>query len=261
MCAISQTILESHHERWLDRKHRDKISIAARVFSMTEAPLWADLSVFGFGLSLSPLHIAVLLLLLLGPSPLKRGTAFVAGWIITTLVVILALLTIGHGLVLDMTHGSHHRTGLDLIGGGALLTLGIREIINAFIGSAEPPGWTKSVDRFVAMPMPLLLLISAMTEVISPDDLLLFAKSASMLLVADLPLKREVICTVAFTIGASLLLISPLIAVSMGRNSVIPLLQRCKTLLYQRGELVVATVSLGLGGYLGWQGILGIAVM
>ena len=46
-----------------------------------------------------------------------------------------------------------HRTGLDLIAGGAL----------------------------VALPLPLLLLISSATEIISPDDLLIFAKTAGVI--------------------------------------------------------------------------------
>ena len=46
----------------------------------------------------------------------NRSTAFVAG-VLTTLVAATLLVTVGHALVLDMSHGSHHRTGLDLPGG------------------------------------------------------------------------------------------------------------------------------------------------
>ena len=49
----------------------------------------------------------LLLLLLLGDAPKRRG----------------GLLTLSHGLLLDMSHGSKHRTGLDLIAGGALVAL------------------------------------------------------------------------------------------------------------------------------------------
>ena len=37
-----------------------------------------------------------------------------------------------------------------------------------------------------------------------------------------------------------------------------PLLQRGKTALLRRGELVVGSLSFGLGSYLGWQGISGL---
>ena len=225
---------------------------------MTGVSLWSDLTAFGIGLAISPLHIAVLLLLLLGPSPLRRGGLFLAAWVVTSLLTLVALLTLGHGLVLDMTHGSHPRTGLDLIGGGALLTLGGRECLNAITNSDGPPGWTRTVDRLTAMPMPLLIALSSLVQVITPDDLLLFAKSASVILAAGLPLEKELVGGGLFTLAASILMLLPFAAVLIRRERVLPVLQHCKQLLFAHGELVVAGVSLVLGGYLGWQGLSGL---
>lgn len=225
---------------------------------MTEASLWSDLTAFGIGMAISPLHIAVLLLLLLGPSPLRRGGLFLGAWILTTLLTLVALLTLGHGLVLNMTHGSHPRTGLDLIGGGALLTLGGRECLNAITKSDDPPGWTRTVDRLTAMPMPLLIALSALVQVVTPDDLLLFAKAASVILAAGMPIGQEMAGSALFTLTASVLMLLPCLAVLIGRGRVLPVLERCKQLLFARGELVVAGVSLVLGGYLGWQGLTGL---
>lgn len=225
---------------------------------MTEASLWSDLTAFGIGMAISPLHIAVLLLLLLGPSPLRRGGLFLGAWILTTLLTLIALLTLGHGLVLDMTHGSHPRTGLDLIGGGALLTLGGRECLNAITKSDGTPGWTRTVDRLTAMPMPLLIALSALVQVVTPDDLLLFAKAASVILAAGMPIGQEMAGSALFTLTASALMLLPCLAVLIGRERVLPVLERCKGLLFARGELVVAGVSLVLGGYLGWQGLTGL---
>ena len=39
----------------------------------------------------------------------------------------------------------------------------------------------------------------------------------------------------------------------IGREKVLPLLEKGKQVLFARGELVVSGVSLALGGYLGWQ--------
>ena len=86
---------------------------------MAEPRIWTELLTYGLGVALSPIHI-VLLLLLVG-SPLRRGGLFVGGWLLTSALTVIGLLTLGHGLLLDMTHGSYHRTGLDLIGGGALI--------------------------------------------------------------------------------------------------------------------------------------------
>lgn len=222
---------------------------------MTDPRLWTELLAYGAGVALSPIHIVLLLLLLLGSSPLKRGGFFLLGWLLTSGLVVIGLLTIGHGLLLDMSHGSQHRTGLDLIAGGALVALGGRELIRAVLHDDGPPGWAKSVDRFAAMPLPLLLLISSLTEVISPDDLLLFAKCSAVILAAGLPLDAEIVCSLEFSLASSLLLIVPFTAVLIGRQRVLPWLQKGKTILLNRGELVLGSVSLLLGGYLGWQGI------
>ncbi len=228
---------------------------------MSDTKLWAELLAYGTGIGLSPIHLAVLLLLLLGPQPLHRGGWFVAGWVVTTMATSALLVTVGHALVLDMTHGSHHRTGLDLLAGGALIAIGVRELLRSFTDGDAPPAWTSGVDRFVAMPLPLLLLFGAVGEIASPDDLVLFAKSAGVVLAAQLPTWQELIGLLAFTIGASLLLITPLIAVLVGRQKVLPLLERGKQVLFARGELVVAIISIGLGSYLGWQGMSGLTLI
>ncbi len=228
---------------------------------MSDTKLWAELLAYGTGIGLSPIHLAVLLLLLLGPQPLHRGGWFVVGWVVTTMATSALLVTVGHALVLDMTHGSHHRTGLDLLAGGALIAIGVRELLRSFTDGDAPPAWTSGVDRFVAMPLPLLLLFGAVGEIASPDDLVLFAKSAGVVLAAQLPTWQELIGLLAFTIGASLLLITPLIAVLVGRQKVLPLLERGKQVLFARGELVVAIISIGLGSYLGWQGMSGLTLI
>ena len=51
-----------------------------------------------------------------------------------------------------------------------------------------------------------------------------------------------------------------LVAVFLGHERVFSMLQQGKTTLLNRGELVLGSVSLGLGGYLSWQGITGLAL-
>jgi hypothetical protein len=133
--------------------------------SQSLGALLAELAAFGLAIGLSPLHVVLLLLLLLGPRPLQRGGWFVAGWLITAALAVTLLLTVGHGLLLSMDKGSSHRTGLDLLAAGALLGLGIKELLNKEDGHAAPPGWTRKLDQFCAMPLPPLLAISPAQEV------------------------------------------------------------------------------------------------
>ena len=224
---------------------------------MTNGTLWAELVAYGSGIALSPLHIGLLLLLLLGPHPLRRGGLLVLSWMLTVALMVVLLLTVGHGLLLSMDKGSSHRTGLDLLAAGALLALGIKELLN---GGEEgtPPGWTRQLDRFCAMPLPLLLGISCGLELISPDDLFLFAKAASALLASGLSHLQEGLFTAVFTLAASLALLLPFLAVLVGREQVVPLLERSKQLLFAKGDLLVGGLSLVLAGYMGWQGVEGL---
>ena len=143
---------------------------------------------------------------------------------------------------------------------GALTDIGRRELIRSWLNKDGPPGWARSVDRFAALPLPMLLLISSATEIISPDDLLLFAKTAGVILAQGLSLQGEIASSLVFSLSASVLLLLPLVAVFLGRERVLPMLQQGKATLLNRGEWVVGSVSLGLGGYLSWQGISGLAM-
>lgn len=225
---------------------------------MIDPKLWGELLAYGAGISFSPIHIGLLLLLLLGPRPLQRGGLFVLGWIATIALLTTLMLTIGHGLLLSMDKGSDHRTGLDLLAAGALVALGFKELLHRREEGREPPGWTRTLDRLVGLPLPLLIGASAAIEVVSPDDLFLAAKAAASLLAAGLGRGQEWLATGFFTLAASLLLLLPLVLVVVGREGVLPQLQQAKNSLYARGDLVVGGLSLVLAGYLGWQGIEGL---
>ena len=105
-----------------------------------------------------------------------------------------------------------------------------------------------------------MLLTGRATGLIRPDDLLLFARTAGVILAQGLSLRGEIASSLVFSLSASVLLLLPLVAVLLGRERVLPMLQQGKTTLLNRAALVLGSVSLGLGGYLIWQGITGLAV-
>ena len=71
---------------------------------MTDPKLWTELVSYGLGVALSPIHLVLLLLLLMGDAPKRRGGLFVLAWWLTSALVVIGLLTLGHGLLLDMSH-------------------------------------------------------------------------------------------------------------------------------------------------------------
>ena len=213
---------------------------------------------YAAAVSLSPIHIGLLLLMLLGPNPIQRGSWFVLSWMATIGGVVLVVLTVGHNLLLTMDQGSAHRTGLDLLAAGALLALGIKELLERREEGDEPPGWTRQLNRFSALPLPLLIAAGVGIELASPDDLFLFAKSAGAILATGLSTRAELAWVAGFTLVASLVLLLPLLAVAIRRDRVLPLLEGGKQLLFARGDLLVGLLSLALAAYLGWEGIAGL---
>jgi hypothetical protein len=225
---------------------------------MPTPSLWSELFGFGLAISFSPLHIGLLLLILLGPSPLRRGSWFVLGWLLTSAAAIALLLSVGHGLLLTMERGTDQRTGLDLLGAGGLLALGLNGLLSSRQESG-PPGWTRRLDAFCALPLPLLLGLSAAVQVASPDDLFLYARTAASLLEAGLSRSREVLTTAAFSLFSGTLLLLPLAGlVVVGQERLLPVLQAGKLWLFENAEGIVAAICFALAVYLGWQGVEGL---
>ncbi|MEB3256655.1 MAG: GAP family protein [Synechococcaceae cyanobacterium] len=226
---------------------------------MSAAVLWGELLGFGLAVAFSPVHIALLLLLLLGPQPLRRGGWFVVTWLVASALMLLALLALGHGLLLTMEKGSSHRTGLDLLAAGALLALGLRELLEERAEGAEPPAWSLQLNRFVAMPLAPLLAVSVLFQLLSPDDLFLYAKASGSLLAAGLGRGKELLAGGAFCLSTGLFLMLPLAALLLlGPERVVPGLRAARDWLLARGDLLMGLVSLALAAYLGWEGIEGL---
>jgi hypothetical protein len=226
---------------------------------MVSRVLWSELVGLGLAVAFSPVHIALVLLLLLGPQPLRRGGCFVLAWLAASALMLLVLLGVGHGLVLSMERGSALRTGLDLLAGGGLLALGLRELLVARAVGDEPPAWSRKLDRFVAMPLAPLLGLSTLLQLCSPDDLFLYAKASGGLLAAGLGRGRELVVGGVFCLTTGVFVLLPVVALLLlGRERVVPALQASRDWLLARGDLLVALVSLSLAFYLGSQRVEGL---
>jgi hypothetical protein len=201
-----------------------------------------------------------LLLLLLGPDPLRRGGWFVAAWIAVAAVEMTVLLSVGHGLLLSMTKGSDHRTGLDLLAAGGLLALGLKSLLGrGERDQATGPAWSARLDGFSSMALLPLVGLSAAIQVLSPDDLFLAFKAAAALLEANLARSQEVLITGVFSIVTAAFLLLPLLAVLvLGSQRAQSQLQAIKAWLYRRADGLVGVISLGLAVYFSWQGVEGL---
>jgi len=195
---------------------------------------------------------------LVGPDPLRRGGWFVAAWLVTSALVLALMLSLGHGLLLTMEKGSNHRTGLDLLGAGALLAVGLRELLSAGEEGGSP-AWSQRLDRFCNLPLLSLIGLSSVVQVVSPDDFFLYAKASGTLLASGLARGSEWLAGGLFILSTALLLLLPLLALLLlGRERVVPSLKGAKSWLLHNADPLVGVVSLALAVYLGWQGIEGL---
>lgn len=224
-------------------------------------PSWAELLGYALAIGFSPLHLALLLLLLLGPHPLRRGASLVVSWVLMSALMIGLLLGVGHGLVLTMEKGTSHRTGLDLLAAGAFLALAWQALSSPQPGPEAEPEWSHQLDRLLAMPLPLLLLISAALQVAAPDDLFLYAKAAGALFRPGWNRWQDALWTLEFSALTSLLLLAPVIAcLVIGQERLKPVLAKMKGWLDRHGQRLVGAICLALALMVGWQGLEGLRI-
>lgn len=215
----------------------------------------------------SPPHIALLLVLLLGERPFRRAGWLVATWLLTSAAEVVLLLLLGHRLLLTMETGSDHRTALDLLAAGALLALGLRELLaggrtaGTLVADSEvagQEGWSRRLESLRSLPLPTLLALSSLLQVVSPDDLFLYAKASSSLLASGLGLPAEGLLAALFSFSSSLLLLLPLLALAVFGQRLLPGLRRAQDWLLAHADLLVGLVSLALAVSFAVQGIEGL---
>jgi hypothetical protein len=220
---------------------------------------WAGLLGWALAIGFSPLHLALLVLLLLGPRPLWRGGLLVVTWIAMSALVIGLLLSVGHGFTLSMEKGTSHRTGLDLLAAGAFLALGLKTIGSLPKASSGGVEWGHQLDRLLRLPLPLLLLLSAGLQVAGPEDLFVYAKAAGALFQPNWTWQEDVGWDLGFSGLTSLLLLLPLLAcVIAGPERIHPFLAGLKGWLDRYGQVLLGGISILLALLVGWQGIEGL---
>ena len=220
---------------------------------------WGESLGYALAIGFSPLHLALLLLLLLGPRPLWRGGFLVVSWLVMNVLVIGLLLGVGHGLVLSMEKGTSHRTGLDLLAAGVFFALGFQALSSGAGGSDGQAEWSRQLDRLLALPLPLLLLLSAALQVAGPDDLFLYAKAAGALFRPGWDRWEDAAWDLGFSGLTSVLLLVPLVACAVaGQERLRPTLAWMKGGLDRYGQVLVGGICIALALLAGWQGVEGL---
>ena len=214
----------------------------------------------GLGIAFSPLNIALVALLLLGPTPLRRCAVYLSGWVIANGAALGTVVLIGSRFSWAMQLGGRGQVLMDLIGAGALMALGLFQLTPA-VAIGEESWAMQLMGQLPELDWLPLLGLGAGCALLSPENLVFYAKEGGMLLANHTSVLGDLEVGVVFVaVTTSLLLLPPLAWLATGGSLRQPL-SRLNDWLVHRAEWLVGVFALVLGLYLGWQGIAGLVTM
>jgi hypothetical protein len=213
---------------------------------------------FGLGISFSPINIALVALLLLGARPLRRCFTFLAGWVLANGGALSLAVAIGGRLSWALQLGSRGPILMDLLGAGALVGLGLFQLTPA-VAIGEENWAMQLMARLPELEGSSLLALGAGCALVSPENLVFYAKEGAMLLADHTGLRGDLeVGAVFVAVTSSLLLIPPLLWLASGERLRAPL-TALNDWLVHRAEWLVGVFALLLGVYMGWEGLHGLA--
>lgn len=211
----------------------------------------------GLGISFSPLNIALVALLLLGRSPLWRCAAYLTGWVLANGAALGTVVLVGSRFSWAMHLGSRGQVLMDLIGAGALMALGLFQLTPA-VAIGEESWALQLMGQLPELDWLPLLGLGAGCALISPENLVFYAKEGGMLLTNHTSLLGDLEVGAVFVAVTTSLLLLPPLAWLLSGGSLRQPLNRLNDWLVHRAEWLVGVFALLLGVYLGWQGIAGL---
>lgn len=211
----------------------------------------------GLGIAFSPLNIALVALLLLGPTPLRRCAGYLSGWVLANGAALGTVVLIGSRFSWAMQLGGRGPVLMDLIGAGALTALGLFQLTPA-VAIGEESRAMQLMGQLPELDWLPLLGLGACCALLSPENLVFYAKEGGMLLATHTSLLGDVEEGVVFVAVATSLLVLPPLAWLVSGGSLRQPLNHLNDWLVHRAEWLVGVFALILGLYLGWQGIEGL---
>jgi hypothetical protein len=227
---------------------------------LSPAALFGQSSLFGFGIAFSPLHIAVVALLLLGTAPVRRALAFVSGWAGANALAIVVLMVLGDRFALALNHGERGQVIIDLVGAAVLMGLGVYQLTPA--AAIDEQGMAmRLMSQLPDFSTPMLMVIGAGSALLTPENLVFYLKEAGLLLINQPGMGLDLELTGVFVFVASSLLLLPPLAWVATRGGIRDPLSRMEAWMEHHGEWLVGALALVLSAYLVWEGLHGLWTM
>jgi len=212
----------------------------------------------GLTIAFSPPHLVLLFWLMPGPHGLVRASLLVGSWLAISALTIGILAIAVQGSIAPLWILPKASTGmisalLDGLAAVALITVAGFALLKRRGNLLRADGGLQ--QRLLKLPFPLMLALSCGFQLLSPEDGFLYARALNQLRQAGIQgAERFGAITLLWLISSSLMILPLVLLGAMGALRTGPFLEPIQRRLVDHGPQFGAILSLGLAGYLGWQG-------
>jgi hypothetical protein len=204
------------------------------------------------GVAISPVPIIAVILMLFSASALRNGSAFVVGWLLGLVVVLVVVIALG-GLGSQDTDSTLAAV-VKIVIGVLFLLLGLRQWRSRPGPGEEPamPAWMSAVDSFSAGKA---LGFGALFSGVNPKNLGLTIAAGSTIAASGLAVGQQVVVSAVYVVLASLTVVLPVLYHLVARERATRALDRMKEWLMANNATVMFVLFLVLGAKLVGDGI------
>jgi threonine/homoserine/homoserine lactone efflux protein len=216
---------------------------------------WGQLLPLALTIALSPLPLAVLLLMLLAPGGFKSAVGFSIGWFLGVLLSATLLALLSSLLPHDRGPGSRAvQTALPLLLGIALVVLGIVQWHDRPSRGADVPlpRWLNALDRLTPT---RATIIGVGYAAFRPKNLVMAAAAGVVILGAHADPTEILLSVAVFTALASITMLAPVVAYAVGGTAVRGRLVRLREWLVRNMPTITGVTVLLVGAFLVLAGL------
>jgi threonine/homoserine/homoserine lactone efflux protein len=216
---------------------------------------WGQLLPLALTIALSPLPLAVLLLMLLAPGGFRAAAGFSIGWFVGVLIAATLLALLSSLLPHDRAGGSRAlQAGVPLVLGIALIVLGLVQWHDRPSRGTEVPlpRWLTALDRLTPA---RATMIGVGYAAFRPKNLVMAAAAGVVILGSHADPAGIVLSVAVFTALASITMLGPVVAYAFGGVAVRGRLERLREWLVRNMPLITVITVLLLGVFLVLAGL------
>lgn len=207
------------------------------------------------GVLVSPLPIVAVVLMLVSERARSNALAFVAGWFLAVLALVLVVALVAGSAAADDDGPAAWTGWLKIVLGAPLLLLSVRQWRGRPRGDAEPPPpkWMAAIDQFTPVRSAgLAVLLGA----VNPKNLLLVVSGGAAIAATAPPdTSTTVVAALVFAVVASAGVVTPVVIYfSMGDRAA-AILDELKSWMVRNNAAIMAVLLLVLGAKMLGDGI------